>query len=77
MTSGQTVDNSLEICEQIKPELKAQHPGLDFTCLPFSAGAYYTDLVAPPGYSEMEIGIIISDAIEGTILGPWVITVTP
>ena len=77
MLNGNMVDNSLEICEQLKPGLKLQYPGLDLTCLPFSAGAFFTNLVIPPGYSELEISIIISDAIEGNILGPWAITVTP
>jgi hypothetical protein len=58
------------ICEAVKPALKAQYPGLDFQCDYFS-GNYYTGLQLPAGMSADEAHLIIVDAINGAIYGPW------
>jgi len=64
-------------CESVKAELQAQHPGLDFTCQPFTSGIYFSDLVVPAGVGRQEMETIIVDAMHDTIYGPWVITITP
>ncbi|NOH11130.1 MAG: hypothetical protein HND51_05725 [Chloroflexi bacterium] len=70
------VDDQEAKCEAIKPQLQVQYPGLDFTCLPFEAGQYAGGLVLPSGFTQAEMEAIISDAIQGTLYGPWLLTVT-
>lgn len=64
-------------CEQIKPDLKARYPGLDFTCLESGSGRYVGNLSSPQGFTSEQAEVLISDAIQGTIYGPWVISVNP
>jgi len=66
--------NPQQRCEDVKPTLVAQRPGLDFTCS-FSMAGYYTNLKLPAGMSAAEADQLITDAIEGAIYGPWVLTI--
>ena len=63
-------ENYLELnCTRAKQVLGPQYPGLDFTCGP--VGFYYTGLVLPGGMTEAQADILIMDALEQAIYGPW------
>jgi DNA-binding CsgD family transcriptional regulator len=63
-------ENYLELnCARAKQVLGPQYPGLDFTCGPI--GFYYTNLVLPGGMTESQADILIMDALEQAIYGPW------
>jgi hypothetical protein len=62
-----------ERCEEIKPGLQAQYPGLDFTCE--GEHSYYSHLQLPAGMTEAEADRLIVEAITGTIHGPWALTI--
>ncbi|GAB4500852.1 MAG: hypothetical protein Fur0035_03920 [Anaerolineales bacterium] len=66
--------NPQQRCEDAKPALLAQYPGLDFTCS-YSMAGYYTNLRLPVGMNENQADQLITDAIEGAIYGPWVLTI--
>lgn len=70
-------DNQVPKCEAVKAKLQVQYPGLDFTCLPFTAGRYFSNLVVPSGVSREKMDTIIVDAMQDTIYGPWVFTLVP
>ena len=61
-------------CAQASIDLPAQYPGLSFTCLPFSAGAYYSGLQLPASMTEAQANQLILDAIQDAVYGPWVLT---
>ena len=61
-------------CETARPNPVAQYPGLDFQCH-FSMAGYYTDLQVPTGMTTEQAKQMVVDAIEGTIYGPWVLTI--
>jgi hypothetical protein len=65
-----TVIDTDEICEAVKPALKAQYPGLDFQCN-YDSGNYYTGLQLPAGMTNEQAHTIIRDALSGAIYGPW------
>ncbi len=58
------------VCQAARSNLVAQYPGLDFNCH-FSMSGFYTDLQIPSGMSRNQADIIIMDAIQGAIYGPW------
>jgi DNA-binding CsgD family transcriptional regulator len=63
-------ENYLELnCARAKQVLGPLYPGLDFTCGPL--GFYYTNLVLPGGMTESQADILIMDALEQAIYGPW------
>ncbi|MBX3046813.1 MAG: hypothetical protein KF698_07440 [Anaerolineales bacterium] len=64
-------------CEQIKPDLKARYPGLDFACLENGSGQYVGSLSSPQGFTSEQAEVLVNDAIQGTIYGPWVISISP
>lgn len=64
-------------CEALKAELQAQYPGLNFTCLPVTAGRYYSNLEVPSGVSREHIETLIVNAMQDTISGPWEFTLVP
>lgn len=61
-------------CASARTGLMAQYPGLDFQCS-FSSGGYYTGLQLPAGMTATQADVLIVDAIEGAIYGPWVLKV--
>ena len=61
-------------CAQASIDLPVQYPGLSFTCLPFSAGAYYSGLQYPSSMTQAEADQIVRDGIEKAVYGPWVLT---
>ena len=61
-------------CAQASIDLPVQYPGLSFTCLPFSAGAYYSGLQYPSSMTEAEADQIVRDGIEKAVYGPWILT---
>ncbi len=61
-------------CEAAKPALIARYPGLDFTCV-LTMGSYYSNLKVPANLTREEANLIINDAIEKAINGPWVIKI--
>ena len=66
-------ENSLELnCARAKQILGPQYPGLDFTCGP--AGFYYTNLKLPAALTQAQADILIMDALEQAIYGPWYLT---
>ncbi|MCE1252589.1 MAG: hypothetical protein LWX83_03455 [Anaerolineae bacterium] len=60
-------------CEAIKPGLINSHPGLDFQCE--GLHTEFSHLVVPDGLTQAEAALLISDAINSTIYGPWVIKI--
>jgi hypothetical protein len=56
-------------CTRAKQILGPKYPGLDFICGPL--GFYYTNLVLPGGMTESQADILIMDALEQAIYGPW------
>lgn len=70
-------DNQVPKCEAVKAQLQGQYPGLDYTCLPFTAGGYYRNLVVPGGVSREQIETLIVDGMNEAIYGPWVFTLVP
>lgn len=61
-------------CELARINLMAQYSGLDFQCR-FSMAGYYTNLKLPMGMNSEQTKQVITDAIEGAIYGPWVLTI--
>lgn len=61
-------------CQFSRPDLLAKYPGLDFQCH-FSMAGYYTNLRLPDRMMREQAQQIITDAIEGAIYGPWVLTI--
>lgn len=61
-------------CKSARLNLMAQYPGLDFQCH-FSMAGYYTNLKLPAGMTTEQAKRMITDAIEGAIYGPWVLTI--
>lgn len=61
-------------CDSARFNLIAQYPGLDFTCN-FSRSGYYTNLQLPAGMTQEQANILIVNAIEGVIDGPWTLTI--
>lgn len=61
-------------CELARINLMAHHPGLDFQCR-FSMAGYYTNIKLPEGLNLEDAKRLITDAIEGAIYGPWVLTI--
>ncbi len=61
-------------CEMARINLMAHYPGLDFQCR-FSMAGYYTNLKLPKGMNSEEAKRVITDAIEGAIYGPWILTI--
>ena len=63
-------ENYMELnCARAKQVLGPQYPGLNFTCGP--VGFYYTNLVLPGGMTKSQADILIMDALEQAIYGPW------
>ncbi|MGD0708532.1 MAG: NBR1-Ig-like domain-containing protein [Anaerolineaceae bacterium] len=60
-------------CQAARLNLVAQHPGLDFQCH-FSMAGYYTNLQLPADMTREQADQLITDAIEGAIYGPWLLT---
>ncbi len=61
-------------CLEIRPLLLARYPGLDFQC-GFSMSGYYANLQLPAGMTPEQADQIITDAVEGTINGPWTLPI--
>ncbi len=61
-------------CSSVRLNLMAQYPGLDFQCQ-FSGAGYTTNLKLPTGLTTEQAKQMITDAIEGAIYGPWVLTI--
>lgn len=61
-------------CQAVRPRLMAHYPGLDFQCT-FSMAGYYSNLQLPAGMTSEQAKRIITDAVEGAIDGPWVLSV--
>ena len=61
-------------CETARLNLKAKYPGLDFQC-DFRMAGYYTDLQLPAGMTRTQADVLIVDAIEGAIYGPWTLNI--
>ena len=59
-------------CPDVKPQLVALYPGLDFTCGP--VGFFYTNLKLPADMSTSEADKIIMDALEQAIYDNWTLT---
>jgi hypothetical protein len=55
-------------CNEMRPNLIAQYPGLDFECARYN---YYNNLRLPPGMTKEEADRIIIDAIMDAKYGPW------
>jgi len=62
------VNWSEQTCEEIRPSLITQYPGLDFECARYD---YYTNLRLPAGLTREEAHQIVVDAIEDAKYGPW------
>ena len=60
-------------CRMARSNLVTQYPSLDFTCH-FSMAGFYTDLQIPNGMSRNQAEIIVMDAIQGAIYGPWTLS---
>lgn len=71
------IEDHKQRCEQIKPNLKTRYPGLDFVCLPNGSGQYVGNLSAPQGYTLEQAEVLVNEAVQGTIYGPWVISINP
>lgn len=65
-----------EDCPLAQQALASQYPDLKFTCLPVTAGAFYTLIQRPKGMSDQEVDRIIVDAIQKNIYGPWSFNIT-
>ena len=63
-------------CQSARTNLVAQYPGLDFQCS-FSMAGYFINLKLPSGMTKEKNQQIITDAIEGAIYGPWLLTIKP
>lgn len=61
-------------CQSARPNIIAQYPGLDFECH-FSMAGYYTNLQVPAGMTSTQADQIITDAVEGAVYGPWILTI--
>lgn len=76
ITPLELVENQRQRCEQIKPELKARYLGLDFICLESGSGRYVGNLSAPQGFTLEQAEVLVSDAIQGAVYGPWVVSIS-
>ncbi len=66
-------ENNLEAnCARAKLQLAPLYPGLDFTCGPM--GFFYSNLKLPSGMTKSQADVIIMDALEQAIYGPWVLS---
>jgi hypothetical protein len=61
-------------CELARINLMDQYSGLDFQCR-FSMAGYYTNLKLPKGMNSEGAKQVITDAIEGAVYGPWILTI--
>ncbi|MCJ7623635.1 MAG: hypothetical protein MUO76_09045, partial [Anaerolineaceae bacterium] len=64
--------SDFEDCPEVKPQLLALYPGLDFTCGPL--GFFYSNLKLPANMSTNDADKIIMDALELAIYGNWILT---
>lgn len=66
-------EDNLEVnCARAKQQLAPLYPGLDFTCGP--VGFFYSNLKLPSGMNKSQADIIIMDALEQAVYGPWVLS---
>lgn len=61
-------------CQAAKVNLVERYPGLDFQCN-YSMAGYATNIKPPAGMTRENAEILINDAIEGAIYGPWTLTI--
>jgi len=61
-------------CQAARSKLLAEYSGLDFRCH-FSMAGYYTNLQLPADMTRGQADQLITDAIEGAIYGPWLLTI--
>ena len=59
-------------CNEIRPALMDQYPGLSFDCPLYD---YYSNLTLPAGMTTETARQIIIDATTGAIYGPWEIVI--